>query len=118
MQTDKGTEFKYTLFQDQLTEYKIKLYTSENDDIKAAIVGRFNRTLKTRMYGYFTHSKKLSICRRVTRLCALVQKTILITVVLECHLPKNEGLVRHKNISQTPGRTNMAVRHRSTSENQ
>ena len=38
LQTDKGTEFKNTLFQGQLTEYKIKFYTSENDDIKAAIV--------------------------------------------------------------------------------
>ena len=37
-QTDKGTEFKNTMFQGQLTEYKIKFYTSENDDIKAAIV--------------------------------------------------------------------------------
>ena len=27
LQTDKGTEFKNTLFQDQLTEYKIKFYT-------------------------------------------------------------------------------------------
>ena len=45
-QTDKGTEFKNTLFQGQLTEYKIKLYTSEIDDIKAAIVERFNRNLK------------------------------------------------------------------------
>ena len=57
LQTDKGTEFKNTLFQGQLTEYKIKFYTSENDDIKAAIVERFNRSLKTRMYRYFTHSK-------------------------------------------------------------
>ena len=35
LQTDKGTEFKNTLFQGQLTEYKMKFYTSENDDIKA-----------------------------------------------------------------------------------
>ena len=72
LQTDKGTEFKNTLFQSQLAEYEIKFYTSENDDIKAAIVEIFKRTLKTRMYGYFTHSKKLSIGRRVTRLGALV----------------------------------------------
>ena len=50
LQTDKGTEFKITLFQRQLAEYEIKFYTSENDDIKADIVERFNRTLKTRMY--------------------------------------------------------------------
>ena len=54
LQSDKGTEFKTTLFQGQLTEYKIKFYTSENDDIKATIVERFNGT---RMYRYFTHSK-------------------------------------------------------------
>ena len=38
LQTDKGTEFKNTLFQGQLAEYEIKFYASENDDIKAAIV--------------------------------------------------------------------------------
>ena len=52
-QTNKGTEFKNTLFQSQLAEYEKKFYTSENDDIKAAIVERFNRTLKIRMYRYF-----------------------------------------------------------------
>ena len=57
LQTDKGTEFKNTVFRGQMKEYKIKFYTSENDDIKAAIVERFNRTLKTRKYRYFTHSK-------------------------------------------------------------
>ena len=55
--TNRGTEYKKTLFQDQLAEYQIKFNTSENDDIKAAIVERFNQTLKTRMYRYFTHSK-------------------------------------------------------------
>ena len=40
LQTDKGTEFKNTLFQGQLTKYKIKFYTSENDEIKAAISGK------------------------------------------------------------------------------
>ena len=57
LQSDKGTEFKNTLFHGQLAEYEIKFYTSENDDIKAAIVERFNRTLKTRMYRFFTYSK-------------------------------------------------------------
>ena len=72
LQTDKGTEFKNTLFQGQLKEYKIKFDTSEKDDISAAIVERFNRTLKSRMYRYFMHSKNISICRCVTRLGAIV----------------------------------------------
>ena len=57
LHTDKGTEFKNTLFQGQLTDYKIKFYRSENNDIKAPIVERFNHTLKTHMYRYFMHSK-------------------------------------------------------------
>ena len=50
LQTDKGTEFKNTLFQSQLAGYEIKFYSSH-------IVKRFNRTLTTRMYRHFTHSK-------------------------------------------------------------
>ena len=57
LQTDKGTEFKNTLFLDKMKEYKIKFYTLENDNIKAGQVERFNRTLKTRIYRYFTYSK-------------------------------------------------------------
>ena len=85
LQTDKGTEFKNTLFQSQLTEYEIKFYMPENDDIKSPIVERFNRTLKTRMYGYFTHSKviDMSTCYKswYTRII------ILITAVSEWHPP-------------------------------
>ena len=85
LQSDKGTEFKSSLFQGQLAEYKIKFYTSENDDIKAAIVKRFNRTLKTHMYRYFTHSKSY---RYVSVLQDLVHSyNHTFTVLLECHLP-------------------------------
>ena len=54
LQTDKGTEFLNTTFQQMLQRHNIHFYTSENDDIKASVVERFNRTLKTKMFRYFT----------------------------------------------------------------
>ena len=56
LQTDKGTEWLNSKFQDMLHRHGIKFYTSENDDIKAALVERFNRTLKSRMWRYFTYA--------------------------------------------------------------
>ena len=53
-QSDKGSEFVGSTFQNMLKKHGIKFYTSENEDIKAAVVERFNRTLKTKMYKYFT----------------------------------------------------------------
>ena len=56
LQTDKGTEFLNSQFQQLLADNGIKFYTSENEDIKCALVERLNRTLKTRMWRYFTHA--------------------------------------------------------------
>jgi len=54
LQTDKGSEFVNSSFQQMLKRHNTYFYTSENEDIKAAVVERFNRTLKTKMYRYFT----------------------------------------------------------------
>ena len=54
LQSDKGSEFIGSTFQNMLKKHGIKFYTSENEDIKAAVVERFNKTLKTKMYKYFT----------------------------------------------------------------
>jgi len=55
LQSDKGTEFLNSTFQNILKRHDIKFYTSENVDLKAAVVERFNRTLKMKMYRYFTY---------------------------------------------------------------
>jgi len=55
VQSDKGTEFLNSTFQDMLKRRCIKFYTSENEDLKASVVERFNRTLKSKMCRYFTH---------------------------------------------------------------
>ena len=98
LQTDKGTEFKNTLFQSQLTEYKIKFYTSEKDDIKAAIVERFNRTLKTRMYRYFTHSKSYRYVDVLENLVHSYNHTYHSSIGMSpaTVIVKNESLVRQK----------------------
>jgi len=54
LQTDKGSEFVNSSFQQMLKRHNIHFYTSENEDIKAAVVKKFNRKLKTKMYRYFT----------------------------------------------------------------
>jgi len=54
LQSDKGTEFFNSTFQQMLRRHGIHFYTSENENIKASVVERFNRTLKTKMYRYFT----------------------------------------------------------------
>ena len=54
LQTDKGSEFVNSTFQQMLQRHNVHFYTSENDDIKASVVERFNRTLKSKMYRYFT----------------------------------------------------------------
>ena len=89
LQSDKGTEFKNTLFQSQLTEYEIKFYMPQNDDIKSPIVERFNRTLKTRMYGYFTHSKVIDMSTCYKTWCTRI--FILITAVSEWLLARMVG---------------------------
>ena len=57
LQTDKGSEFLCSPFQQMLQRHDIKFYTSENEDIKCAVAERFNRTLKSKMWKYFTYSK-------------------------------------------------------------
>ena len=59
LQSDKGSEFLNSTFQQFLKSNDIRFYTSENDDIKCALVERLNRTLKTRMFRYFTYSNSL-----------------------------------------------------------
>ena len=54
LQTDKGSEFINSTFQQMLRRHNVHFYTSENDDIKASVVERFNRTLKSKMFRYFT----------------------------------------------------------------
>ena len=98
MQTDKGTEFKNTLFQGQPTEYKIKFYTSDNDDIKAAIMEIFKRTLKTRMYGYFSHSKSYRYVDMLEDLVHSYNHTYHSSIEMSpaTVIVKNESLVRQK----------------------
>jgi len=52
-ETDKGTEFLNSTFQQMLRRHSVHFYTSKNEDDKASVVQRFTRTLKT-MYRYFT----------------------------------------------------------------
>ena len=85
LQTDKGIEFKNTLFQGQLTEYEIKFYTSENDDIKADIVERFNRTLKLACVCTLRIQNVIDILTCYRTWCA--RTTVLIALVLEWHPP-------------------------------
>ena len=59
LQSDKGVEFRNSIFLSFLRERDILHYHSENDDIKCSIVERFNRTLKSKMWKYFTHYKTL-----------------------------------------------------------
>jgi len=56
LQSDKGTEFLNSSFQQVLQRHNIYFYTSENEDIKASVVERFSRMLKSKMYRYFTHN--------------------------------------------------------------
>lgn len=53
LQTDQGTEFYNTEFQDMLREYDIKLF-SVFSNVKASVVERFNRTLKSIMWKEFS----------------------------------------------------------------
>ena len=53
LQTDDGTEFKNSVFQQFLKNNGIKFLTTKSEK-KASIVERFNRTLKTKMWKYFT----------------------------------------------------------------
>jgi len=55
LQTDKGTEFLNSTFQELLRRNNIKFYTSQNEDIKAAIIERWHRTLMSKLYRYFTY---------------------------------------------------------------
>ena len=54
LQTDKGTEFLNSTFQQLLKDDDIKHYTTENDYVKCAVVERWHRTILTKLYRYFT----------------------------------------------------------------
>ena len=56
LQTDRGSEFINSTFQEMLKRNNIHFYTS-NSDTKASICERFNRTLKTKLFKYFTYKK-------------------------------------------------------------
>lgn len=55
LQTDKGSEFVSSVFQNMLSRYGIKFYTSEDEIIKASIIERWNRTLRDKIYRFFTY---------------------------------------------------------------
>jgi transposase InsO family protein len=59
VQSDKGTEFLNSTFQEFLKSAGITFYTTENEDLKACVVERFNRTMKSKMYKYFTYKNTL-----------------------------------------------------------
>ena len=59
LQTDKGTEFLNSKFQQMLKDEGIKHYTSQNEDIKCAIVERWHRTLLAKLYRYFTRANTI-----------------------------------------------------------
>lgn len=50
LQTDKGSEFCNTNFQELMKKYRIHHFTSQNADVKVSIVERFNRTLKHKLF--------------------------------------------------------------------
>ena len=104
LQTDKGTEFKNTLFQSQLAEYNIIFYTSENDNIKAVLVEWFNRTLTTGMYRYFTQSKSYRYGDVLQDLVHSYNHTYQSSIGMSPASlnVKNEGLVRHKLFYKYP----------------
>ena len=56
LQTDNGSEFINSTFQEMLKRKTIHFYTS-NTDTKPSICERFSRTLKTKLFKYFTHRK-------------------------------------------------------------
>jgi hypothetical protein len=57
LQTDKGSEFVNSKFQNMLKRHNVKFYTSESE-LKASVVERFNKTLKQRIYQYMTYTGK------------------------------------------------------------
>ena len=54
LQTDKGTEFINSKFQNFLKRNNIHFFTTESE-LKASICERFNRTLKSRMWRYLSY---------------------------------------------------------------
>ena len=51
--TDKGLEFKNSVFDKLLKLKNIRLVHSQNEDIKASVIERFNKTLKNKLFRYF-----------------------------------------------------------------
>ena len=105
LQSDKGSEFVNSTFQEFLKANDIRFYTSENDDIKCALVERYNRTLKTRMWRYFTYSNSLRYIDVLPALIESYNATVhraikmapaLVTVHNEGELRKREVKVKAK----------------------
>ena len=55
LRTDRGSEFKGSLFRELMEKYDIHHFYALNPDVKAAIVERWIRTLKTRMQKFLFH---------------------------------------------------------------
>jgi hypothetical protein len=97
LQTDKGTEFRNTIFQKFLADNFIRFYTSENEDIKCALVERFNRTLKTRMWRYFTHASTLRYLDILEGLLEAYNSTVHSSIKME---PSSVSPQNSKEISE------------------
>ena len=54
LQTDKGKEYFYSVFQTPMKRHGIQHFASESEH-KAAVVERFNRTIKTRVWTYLSN---------------------------------------------------------------
>ena len=109
LQTDKGTEFRNSMFQKLLRDNNIRHYTSENDDIKCAVVERFHRTLLSKLYRYFEHRNTTRYIDILQDLVASYNDTYHSSIkmapsAVDVH---NESDVRHSLYSPT---VNVSVR--------
>lgn len=98
LQSDKGTEFLNSKFQEYLKSLNVQFYTSENYDIKCALVERFNRTLKNKMWKFFTYTNSMRFIEILPDLVcsynasfhrSIKTRPILVTV-------HNEGVIRER----------------------
>jgi len=67
LQTDNGTEFYNTQFQNLMKKYSIKHYSTYSS-IKAGIVERAIRTLKNKLYTYFTATGSYNWINSISKL--------------------------------------------------
>jgi Integrase core domain/Chromo (CHRromatin Organisation MOdifier) domain len=101
LQTDKGTEFLNSTFQNFLKSEEIEFFTT-NSDFKAAVCERFNRSLKGRMWRYFTHNNTRRYVEVLPRLLDAYNNAEHRTIGTEPSSvsEKNESLVRKRLYSQ------------------